>query len=141
MCEALNNQGFTTYQITPPLHTQEESELLKYSFNDYVNEVELTIEKIGSCIFIGHSMGGLIAQKVAEKQGSKIVKLVLIGSGPAPKGKIIWNIPFTIRLAIKGYLFNMLRKKSIRLKYTEQKNFLFNDFENSWRIMLPLFKS
>ncbi len=58
------------------------AELGNAATEDYVADVEECIQEIGPEVFlIGHSMGGVVSQKVAE-QNSNITKLVLLDSAP-----------------------------------------------------------
>ncbi len=58
------------------------AELGNAATEDYVADVEECIKEIGhEVILIGHSMGGIVSQKVTE-QNSNIKKLVLLDSAP-----------------------------------------------------------
>jgi pimeloyl-ACP methyl ester carboxylesterase len=52
----------------------------KVSIDDYVDDTRIIAESLGKPIVIGHSMGGLIAQKIAEAGACHA--LVLIASAP-----------------------------------------------------------
>ncbi|MFC1670563.1 alpha/beta hydrolase, partial [Spirochaetota bacterium] len=58
------------------------AELGKAITEDYVMDVEECLDEIGRPVFlIGHSMGGIVSQKVAE-QNKSIMKLILLDSAP-----------------------------------------------------------
>ena len=72
-----NNKGFSCKSVD----LREGLDLKKTSFKDYVEKVKKTINE--EDILIGHSLGGLIVQKIAEEK--KIKAGVAICSAP-PRG-------------------------------------------------------
>jgi pimeloyl-ACP methyl ester carboxylesterase len=57
------------------------ADLGRFTSEDYVKDVEASLAAIGTKVgLVGHSMGGVICQKVAESQ--KLHSLVLLDSGP-----------------------------------------------------------
>jgi len=57
----------------------------KISINDYVSDVKTVVDTLTNPIIIGHSMGGLLTQKVAELSNPAAVVLI----GPAPPAGIL----------------------------------------------------
>jgi alpha-beta hydrolase superfamily lysophospholipase len=82
-----SNQGYDCYALnlrgrpdSIPVHDRG-----KISINDYVTDVKTVAETLTDPIIIGHSMGGLLTQKVAELSTPKAVVLI----GPAPPAGIL----------------------------------------------------
>ena len=63
---------------------------------DYVTDVRRCLDRLGEAVLVGHSMGGLIAQKVAE--GGGIAAAILITSAP-PRGLSALRWPVLSRMA------------------------------------------
>jgi len=93
-------KGYTTYVPAYPSHAGTPSELRKnapdslgyVTFTDVVNKMEALIETLPEKpIIIGHSMGGLVAQKLIEKDLAEAA--VIISSAP-PKGVITLKFSF-----------------------------------------------
>lgn len=57
---------------------------------DYVADVRRCLDRLGEAVLVGHSMGGLIAQKAAE--GGGVAAAVFLTSGP-PRGIIALRWP------------------------------------------------
>lgn len=93
-------KGYTTHAPAYPGHEGIPSELRKnaqdslgnVTFTDVVNKMEAFIETLPEKpIIIGHSMGGLVAQKLIEKDLAEAA--VIISSAP-PKGVITLKFSF-----------------------------------------------
>lgn len=94
-------EGFEIYSVNLQGHggsrTRKPS-LNEVSIFDYVADVRRIIEHIGNCknlFLVGHSMGGLIAQKLASE--GLCEKVAFVASAP-PRfipviGPILWKIP------------------------------------------------
>jgi len=93
---------------------------IRDTFSDYVNEVA---KKARGEILVGHSMGGLIVQKVATMV--KIKAGIAIGSAP-PKG-IRFNAPVTLH-SIR-YIPSILMKRGFKPSYKFARNYLLNCIE------------
>jgi non-heme chloroperoxidase len=71
-------------------------ELGRVSILDYVEDVHDCLRTLGEAVVIGHSMGGLVAQKVAE--GGR-VRAAVFATSAAPKGirvltwPVLWRMP------------------------------------------------
>lgn len=102
----LCDKGFAVYVIKD-LHEGED--LRKVDFYTYVEKSTKVVEEIcamgkNKIIILGHSMGGLIAQKIAEMKPQLIAGLVLVASTP-PKG--ISMMSFEIFKAMFKQLFSL----------------------------------
>ena len=64
------------------------------SFLDYVEDVRRCLERLGEAVVVGHSMGGLIAQKTAE--GGGVAAAVFVTSAP-PRGVLSLEWPVLAR--------------------------------------------
>jgi pimeloyl-ACP methyl ester carboxylesterase len=90
-------RGWIGYALSLRNHTDSyavpENEFVRLSVEDYVHDVLTVLQWIAQpCAIIGHSMGGIIAQKVAETRD--LVALVLVGTvGPAQLGAFRKPIP------------------------------------------------
>lgn len=62
---------------------------------DYVDDVRRGLERLGPAVLIGHSMGGLIAQKAAE--GGGVAAAVFVTSAP-PRGIVGLDWPVLSRM-------------------------------------------
>jgi pimeloyl-ACP methyl ester carboxylesterase len=80
--------GWVTHAITLRGHgdvSPDREELIGTRIQDHVDDVQSVLEQVGSSVLIGHSMGGLVAQKLAEQGHAQA--LVLVASvGPAQLG-------------------------------------------------------
>lgn len=90
------------------------------NFKDYVNKVKAMVTK--DDIVIGHSMGGLIVQKVAEE--TKIKAGVCICPAP-PKGIKL----HVVKLSSLRYLPKIITKKPFKPSFPFLKNLLLNCVE------------
>src|SRR3989454_10508676 len=80
------------------------TDLGRVSVSEYVEDVEDCLRQFGEAVVIGHSMGGLIAQKVAE--GGR-VRAAVFATSAAPHGirVVTWSLLMTLphyALAICG---------------------------------------
>ncbi|HVQ74945.1 MAG TPA: alpha/beta fold hydrolase [Candidatus Binatia bacterium] len=72
------------------------ADLGRVSVLDYVQDVRDCLQALGDCVVIGHSMGGLIAQKVAEGGG---VRAAVFLTSAGPRGVVVLRWPVLSRLA------------------------------------------
>jgi len=100
--------GYDAEAITLLHHNRETYPMLEYTdIMDYVKQAESVINSIGGKpIVIGHSMGGLIAQKLAEIGLAE--KLVLIAPA-APQG--IPVVSLSTLITFSANIFSIIRKK------------------------------
>ncbi|HEV3350748.1 MAG TPA: alpha/beta fold hydrolase [Methylomirabilota bacterium] len=68
--------------------------LERVSFLDYVDDVRRCLGELGDAVLVGHSMGGLIAQKAAE--GGGVAAAVFMTSAP-PRGIVSVEWPVLAR--------------------------------------------
>jgi non-heme chloroperoxidase len=66
------------------------------SLADYVSDVRRCLDHLGEAVLVGHSMGGLIAQKAAE--GTGVAAAIFLTSAP-PRGINALNWPVVSRMA------------------------------------------
>lgn len=133
--DTLHKEGYTTYQLSLPFHTKgHEKELSRISILDYVKVVQQEIAHITEHItLIGHSMGGIICQRVAAELPEKVAKLVLIASAP-PRGILLWNPKMMLQvISTWCYLKAMIFGGPLSVLPKDQNVFLFNTFENKTR--------
>ncbi len=89
--------GFVAYSINLKGHAETEKQLLKKtSLKQHVADIESVLHEIGGqVILIGHSMGGLLTQKLAT-QSRHVLVACPVASGPPRwiflQGKILWRI-------------------------------------------------
>ena len=67
------------YGDTPPWHRPRAQTLL-----DHVKLLDLVLPEQGSFALVGHSLGGTVAMKAAQRFGDRVERLVLIEPNPFP---------------------------------------------------------
>lgn len=114
LAAVLNEHGLAVYALDLRGHGRSEGpRAMVYAFDEYLGDVEALLERVrqqepGKPVFVfGHSMGGLIALRVALKRQAKLRGLIV--SGPAVRlGARVF--PWLRRLAIvAGWLLPRLR--------------------------------
>lgn len=121
-----SSNGFECYAVNLRGHwgSRPVSNIGKVSVLDYVSDVREVIENLkASPVVIGHSMGGLITQKIAEVGGIKAA--VLICPAPPSVRCVARRLPQGIRLTGSlslmigqmRYLPHLLLKKPLRPSY------------------------
>ena len=137
-------KGYNTYSPVYPGHQGIPSELRKnspdslgnVSFTDVVNKMEAFIETLPEKpIVVGHSMGGLVAQKLTEKDLAEAA--VIISSAP-PKGVITLKFSFAksnlgLLNPFKGNSIHYPTKKWFHYAFTntlsrEESDSIFDEF-------------
>lgn len=101
------------------INLKEGMNLKRTFFDDYVKKVEGFVTK--NDVVIGHSMGGLIAQKVAERANPKAC--IAICSAP-PKGINFGNTSLT--LSTLRFIPNIIFNKPFKPSYKFARKFFFN---------------
>ncbi len=101
------------------IYLKENMDLKRTFFIDYVNKIKSMAGE--NDILIGHSMGGLIVQKVMESK--KVKGGVAICSAP-PKGIKFRN--FSMTLYSLKYLPNIIFKKPFKPSYNFMRKFILN---------------
>jgi len=126
LMDALAEKGFTSYAWDLPGHGTRESEgVVGLGIMDYVAELESVIDELALSrpIVIGHSMGGIIAQKFLEKNEARA--LILIAPCPAMGGSLLLPIKY-LRQPIAAITATLGRKTRIRNQQMCNRLF-FND--------------
>ena len=137
-------KGYTTYAPAYPDHEGIPSELRKnapdslgyVTFTQVVNKMEAFIETLPEKpIIVGHSMGGLVAQKLIEKDLAEAA--IIIGSAP-PKGVITLKFSFAksnlgLLNPFKGNSIHYPTKKWFHYAFTntltrEESDRIFDEF-------------
>jgi pimeloyl-ACP methyl ester carboxylesterase len=79
------NSGYFAYALSLRGHGNSESlELQKVGFNEYLEDIKQTIQKLGEqTILVGHSLGGMLVQKYIETNS---VPAAVIMSATTPQG-------------------------------------------------------
>ena len=110
----LSEEGFTSYAFDLPGHGKRQSEgVIGLGIMDYVAEVKSVINELPLTkpILIGHSMGGIIAQKFLEKNEARA--LVLVAPCPAIGGSLLLPIKY-LQQPIAAITATFGRKTRIR---------------------------
>lgn len=106
----LSERGHPAYAVDLRGHrgSRPGTDLGSASIEDYADDVSTVARSIGAPAIVGHSMGGLVAQKVAER--GEVPAAVLICPAP-PRGITV----MTPRLVMKQarYLPAILRRKTL----------------------------
>lgn len=71
------------------------ADLGRVSVRDYVQDVRDCVRALGEPVVVGHSMGGLVAQKVAEGGG---VRAAVFLTSAAPRGVVVLRWPVISRM-------------------------------------------
>ena len=106
-----------------PTSAVDEKDLGNISILEYADYVQEQVEKIGPCFLVGHSMGGLIALKVAEMGGENIMGVILMGS-VAPKGILFLSWPVLVRLP--WYIKAFILKKTWKISPAHARALILN---------------
>jgi pimeloyl-ACP methyl ester carboxylesterase len=113
ICYALNLRGHHGSKPVPDIG--------RVPFHDYVADARGVAAAVGSPILIGHSMGGLLVQKLAEVADPPAVVLL---TPAAPRGIFPLCTLELLRLSLKHAL-EMLRSRPIRPSLEEAEALLF----------------
>jgi non-heme chloroperoxidase len=96
-------------------------ELGRVSLGDYVDDVRRCLEHLGEAVLVGHSMGGLIAQKAAE--GGGVAAAVFLTSAP-PRGILALRWPVLSRMG--RYLPAMLAGRAFTVRRGDADALILN---------------
>lgn len=89
------------------------------SLDRYVEEMQRHLKNLGPSHLVGHSLGGLIMQKVAELEHGLALSLTLLGSTP-PKGI---KVPLNWRFLKPRYLTALALGRSFEVGPAEKEHF------------------
>lgn len=101
-------------------HGSSREELDNLSIDTYVRQMAEELKMMAPVHLVGHSMGGLIMQKVAEIEPHRVRSVTLLASTP-PRGI---RIPFNWRFVKLYYLWAFLSGRSYYMLPAEQKYYL-----------------
>jgi len=121
--EKCERAGRKAFAVDLRGHGQSEGSLLEISFRDYLEDVMEVISGIGRVILAGHSMGGLIAQVIAEKS-QRVEKAAFLASA-APR----WvPLPLTLigRMMHSPYIGAILRGVPFKITERDADDLVFN---------------
>lgn len=135
--------GWRSYAINLRGHkpSDREDDLAKISLEDYVSDVEKVMRSLAieNCALIGHSMGGLIAQKIAMQFGS-VQALIAIASAPPFGVALEMNngLPYSGTILIS--MWGLMNFRPIKSSYFfAQKAFLNNIDETERKNIFRMF--
>jgi pimeloyl-ACP methyl ester carboxylesterase len=96
------NAGYEVFSMSLRGHGASSGghQVLEAGFDDYVADVETVIQHLGGAlIIIGHSLGGLLARRVLERQN---IRAAVLLAAPTPQSmqqgafKLLFNFPWAI---------------------------------------------
>ncbi|MFO7570076.1 MAG: alpha/beta fold hydrolase [Smithellaceae bacterium] len=124
--------GWEVYAINLRGHhpSDREEALAQVTIEDYLEDVEKVIRRldIGHCALIGHSLGGLIAQKTAEAISS-ISALVTIASAPPFGVALEVNNDLPYSGAIIRAMWGMMNMKPVKPTFMMAEKTVLNNIE------------
>lgn len=119
-CYAVNLRG---HPPSPPVEN-----LGRITLQDYVQDVRGVLDELGEVILVGHSMGGAIAQVLAQDM---TLKAAIFASSAPVAGVKFQNPPFNLWFLLYGLksVPAMLRKRTIRPGFRVARAALLNRVE------------
>lgn len=120
---AAAQEGWDTWAVNLRGHggSRPVADLGRVSVLDYVEDVRECLGRLGEAAVIGHSMGGLIAQKAAERGG---VRAAVFLTSAAPRGIVVLRWPVIARMA--RYMPAMLASRAFELTAADADALLLN---------------
>jgi len=91
------------------------------SLRDYVDDVRRCLAQLGRAVLVGHSMGGLVAQKAAEGDG---VAAAVFLTSAAPRG--IFGLEWGVLSRMTRYVPAMLGTQAFRVSREHADHLLLN---------------
>src|SRR5438094_3016221 len=116
-------RGYTGYALNLRGHhgSQPVDDIGRVPFADYLDDARAVAASIGDPIIVGHSMGGLLVQKLAEVADPPAVVLL---TPAAPRGIFPLCTLELLRLSLK-HAHEMLLSRAIRPSFEEAEALLF----------------
>lgn len=139
--EMATTLGWEAINITLPEHfgTADLNRLGKLSVNDYIRAVNNVIKEIGSCVIVGHSMGGLIAQKLCSI--NKLVRGAVFVTSAPPAGISVKTFPLCFRMSKPSYIIAMLKGRAFKPSFKDAKFLILNHLsEKTQREVYDMFR-
>lgn len=138
-----SREGWPSFAVNLRGHypSDREAALAQVSIEDYLSDVERVMQvlEIENCALIGHSMGGLLAQKTAMNNES-VKALITIASAP-PLGvtmEVANDLPYSGTL-LKS-MWGLLNLKPVKLSHMMAEKALLNNIDKAERERIfPLF--
>ena len=136
-------RGWTSYAVNLRGHfpSEPDAALAQATIEDYIADVErvMQVQDIRNCALIGHSMGGLIAQKAAMNLQS-VKALIAICSAP-PSGVMLEmtnDLPYPE--AIMHSMWGLMNLEPVTLPYFMAEKTVLNNIEEAERMKIfPMF--
>lgn len=95
------------------------------SLGDFVQDVQEAVDALKPDILVGHSLGGLLVQKVLENKTSSNIKAAVLLTPAAPRGILVTGSPAILLKQLK-YLPDMLRQKSFLPHFEDLRDLSYN---------------
>lgn len=128
--------GWSSYAINLRGHHPSDYDpaLAQTTLEDYIADVEkvLTVLGIENCALIGHSMGGLIAQKVAMRFES-VQALITVASAPPLGINLAMREDLPYSEAIMNSMWGLINMQPVKLAYSLAEKAVLNNIEEKER--------
>lgn len=98
---------------------------------DYIDDALRAARRLGRVVVVGHSMGGLIAQKLAE---SGVVDAAVLVSPAPPRGIVLLSLRLVARQS--RYLPALLRSHEVRVRRADADAIILNRIPEAERAAL-----
>jgi len=125
------DRGFECYTVDLRGHHEssaDHEDLGEMSVKDHINDLKEIVGRLGRVVFIGHSMGGLIAQSlVTLSPGSRCA--VFIASA-APKGISVLSYKLATRMVNPHYIKAMWGNHAFKPLWKDARELLYNCLNN-----------
>jgi len=135
--------GWSSYAINLRGHypSDYEASLAQVTFEDYLDDVKMvmTALSIENCALIGHSLGGLIAQRTAENFQS-VAALVAVASAPPAGVALEMNNDLPYSEAIINSMWGLINMQPVKFSYGVAEKTVLNNIEETQREnIFPMF--
>jgi len=131
-----SSEGWEVYAINLRGHAPSDREetLAQVTLEDYIDDVEKVIRRLAleRCAMVGHSLGGLIAQKTAELFPS-ISALVTIGSAPPMGVALDVNKDVPYAGTVLKTMWGLMNMKPVKPTFIMAENTVLNNIEPQHR--------